>query len=572
MPLDHNDPTADALQRVLEGHYRLEREIGRGGMGVVFLAVDEQLERRVAIKTLPPHLTKDAAIRERFLREARTAGALSHPGIVPIYTAAERDGIVYFVMRWVDGESLADRLTTRGTLAPDFVCGLMRELAEALGYAHAHGIVHRDIKAENVLLERSTGRAIITDFGIARVAETQPLTATGTVLGTVHYMSPEQITGEALDGRSDLYALGILAFRALAGRYPFERPAPSAVLVAHVNSRPPQLSHWAPQVSPPLERVVMRLLEKDPASRYASAQALCQVLDELTQGSGNGDLVLAHSRVPASTPRHAVQAPAVIPDVLSSSDAQRVWARAAELQAHTGVVVPPPTFPAGESEKERLTRGYKVNVVRDAAVDAGIDARYVDRALEERARMEPVNVREGAAMQKQPNVFVGSQTRLEYEGSIDGELTTEGFEEIADEVRRTLGELVTISAVGRTLTITTAAAGGGRRSSTPRFLQITVASRNGRTTVHAFENLQQMAGASFGGLMGGVGGGGGALITGMVMSTVGNPVLIFPIWGSTILLAYGGARLVFGHIARKRSAELRKIVERVLAVAREHVN
>lgn len=249
-----NDPTATALQHAVAAEFRLIAEIGRGGMGVVYRAFDPQLHRDIAIKTLPPHLSADAEVRSRFLREARTAAGLSHPNIVPVYSAAERESVVYFTMALVEGESLAERIAREGALAPKQVVELMDELASALGFAHANGVVHRDVKAENVLLDRRTGRAMVTDFGIARVAEMQPLTATGTVLGTVHYMSPEAVSGEPLDGRSDLYALGILAFLALTGRFPFERPTASAIVVAQVNAPPPRLGELWPDCPPVLRR------------------------------------------------------------------------------------------------------------------------------------------------------------------------------------------------------------------------------------------------------------------------------------------------------------------------------
>src|SRR4051812_37298016 len=177
----------------LNGQYAVEREIGRGGMGIVYLARDLKLDRRVAIKTLPPHLASDPIVRERFLREARTAGKLSHQNIVPIHRADELDGRVFFVMGLVDGESLAQRVRDRGRIDPPEVLRELRDVANALGYAHAHGVIHRDVKAENILIDARTGRAMVTDFGIARLAEAGPLTSTGQVVGTVYYTSPEQV-------------------------------------------------------------------------------------------------------------------------------------------------------------------------------------------------------------------------------------------------------------------------------------------------------------------------------------------------------------------------------------------
>ena len=247
-------------------------------MGVVYLATDLQLERQVALKTLPPQLAADAAVRHRFVREARTAAGLSHPNIVPIYHAAERDGVVFFAMGYVPGESLAERVARTGPLTTEQLVPILVQLAEALGYAHGRGVVHRDVKAENVLIDSRTGRAMVTDFGIARVTEAQPLTATGTVLGTVHYMSPEQVMGEQLDGRSDLYALGVVAFYAATGRFPFERTSAPAVLVAHVNSAPPRLHEYQPDAPDFMDEIIARLLEKRPSDRFENADALCAAL------------------------------------------------------------------------------------------------------------------------------------------------------------------------------------------------------------------------------------------------------------------------------------------------------
>src|SRR6202521_4224504 len=192
--------------RALAPDFKVLGELGRGGMGIVHLAVDVNLDREVAIKVLPAYLTEPSGVRDRFLREARTSAKLSHPNIVPVYRADEKDGVVFFVMRHVDGESLADRLASHGAMAPLDSARMLQQVALALDYAHARGVIHRDIKPENILLERGTNSAVVTDFGIARLMEAAPATATGQVLGTVHYMSPEQVLGERLDGRSDVYS------------------------------------------------------------------------------------------------------------------------------------------------------------------------------------------------------------------------------------------------------------------------------------------------------------------------------------------------------------------------------
>jgi hypothetical protein len=204
------------FQRALAGSYSLDRELGRGGMGVVYLARDVALDRDVAIKLLPPILAAQPTFRERFLREARTAARLAHPHIVPIHTVAERDNFVYFVMGYVPGMTLGQRVRERGPLRPPEAARVLREIAWALGYAHAQGVVHRDVKPDNILIDEPTGRAMVTDFGIAQVTEAESISG-GHRAGTRGFMSPEQVLGLSLDGRSDLYALGLVGVYILTG-------------------------------------------------------------------------------------------------------------------------------------------------------------------------------------------------------------------------------------------------------------------------------------------------------------------------------------------------------------------
>jgi serine/threonine-protein kinase len=275
--------TLDSLfltfQQALAGRYSLEREIGRGGMGVVYLAREVRLDRPVAIKLLPPELAAREDLRERFLREARTAARLSHPYIVPIHSVDDVGEFVFYVMAYIDGETLLDRVRAKGCLNAGDVTRIMREVAWALAYAHAQGVVHRDVKPANVLLERGTERALVTDFGIARVAETSAdaPTATGEVLGTPEYMSPEQAAGEPLDGRSDLYSLGILSFFALTGRLPFTGTA-QAVMSQHITKPAPAAATVARGAPRALTDSIDRCLAKDPSSRFATGEEIADAL------------------------------------------------------------------------------------------------------------------------------------------------------------------------------------------------------------------------------------------------------------------------------------------------------
>ncbi|HEX4935274.1 MAG TPA: serine/threonine-protein kinase [Gemmatimonadaceae bacterium] len=274
-------PSAEfiALQAALAGEYSLQRELGRGGMGIVYLARDVQLDRDVAIKVLPSPLAQSAAARERFLREARTAAGLSHPHIVPIHRVGEAGGFVFFVMSYVEGETLGERLRTRGPLPPADAARVMREVAWALGYAHSRGIVHRDVKPDNILLEAGTGRAMVTDFGIASGGSTTGLdTDPGKLMGTAHFMSPEQAAGAPIDGRSDLYALGVVGYLSVSGRLPFEAPNVPALLVRQATAAAPGVTRVAPGLPPALASAIDRCLSRDPLARYPDGEALAGAL------------------------------------------------------------------------------------------------------------------------------------------------------------------------------------------------------------------------------------------------------------------------------------------------------
>ena len=269
-------------ERALTAQYELDREIGRGGMGIVYRARDRRLKRIVAIKVLPPELAFRGEIRQRFLREAETAAQLSHPNIVPIYSVDEKDGLVYFVMACVEGPTLAKRLHDEGRIPVNDTRRILGEVADALSYAHARGVVHRDIKPDNILLDKDDGRAMVTDFGIARAIQEgadSRLTATGVAIGTPAYMSPEQAAGDReIDGRSDLYALGVVGYQMLAGRLPFQASSTPSMLMKHISERPQPVTSLRAETPPDLAQCVMTLLEKEPAHRFPNAGALSQAL------------------------------------------------------------------------------------------------------------------------------------------------------------------------------------------------------------------------------------------------------------------------------------------------------
>ena len=274
----HGDPLRDALVDAVDEEYEVVRLIGRGGMGAVYLARDRALERLVAIKVLPPGSATDAGVLERFRREAKTVASLQHVGIVPLYAFGERRGLVWFVMGYVRGESLASRMERETILDVETTRTMLAQVVDALDHAHRQGIVHRDIKPDNILIDDTSGRALLTDFGIARADTLQAgtsLTQVGSVMGTPHYMSPEQATAEPqIDGRSDLYSVGVVGYQMLSGTLPFDGRSFRDLLIQHVSAKPKPLSDVAPSVPQDLTDAVMRCLEKEPAKRFADGRSL----------------------------------------------------------------------------------------------------------------------------------------------------------------------------------------------------------------------------------------------------------------------------------------------------------
>ena len=271
------------IARALDGRYRIERELGRGGMGAVYLARDLRLDRPVALKVLPPEFATSPALRERFLRETRTAASFSHPNIVPVHSVEEHEGVLAFAMGFVEGESLAERVKRQGALDARTVARLLTDVAYALAYAHGRGVVHRDIKPDNVMIERATGRALLMDFGISRSittsVESAGLTRVGEVVGTPEFMSPEQATGDNVDGRSDIYSLGLVALYALMARPVITGDSTQQIIVRQLTEAIPPSRTLRADLPAALAEAVDRCVMKDPSARFANAESLVEALD-----------------------------------------------------------------------------------------------------------------------------------------------------------------------------------------------------------------------------------------------------------------------------------------------------
>src|SRR5881409_2140313 len=274
------------LQSALGDAYRIERELGGGGMSRVFLAQETALKRQVVIKVLPPEMAAGVNV-ERFRREVELAASLQHPHIVPLLSATASGDLLYYTMPLVEGESLRAKLAREGELPVGDTIRILTDVADALAYAHAHDVVHRDIKPDNVLL--SGKHALVTDFGVSRAVSASSggsLTSLGIALGTPAYMSPEQAAADPhLDHRADLYALGVLGYEMLTGRPPFTAPTPQALLAAQITQTPEPLSQHRRTVPAGLNTVVMRCLEKRPADRWQSAAELVPQLDAMSTPS-----------------------------------------------------------------------------------------------------------------------------------------------------------------------------------------------------------------------------------------------------------------------------------------------
>ena len=338
-PPEHN-AQLEALRQATLGEYEILAELGRGGMATVYLAHDLALDRKVAIKVLAPALLlMGEGMVERFKREARTAAAMSHPHIIPIYAVKESEHVLYFVMKYVQGRALDSIIRDVGTLHIPMVQTILAHAGDALGYAHRHGVIHRDIKSANIMLDED-GWAVVTDFGIAKVVQAEGLTMTGVTVGTPTYMSPEQCATRDVTGASDQYSLGVVAYEMLTGRLPFQANSTMSVMYAHFNERPRPVAELRPDCPPNLAAGVMRMLEKDPAQRWPSMDDIVAVCgrpslrhDDPVRGemitlakAGPGSALMAELKTPTSpivlSKPQAHAAAATVPHARAGS---RLW-------------------------------------------------------------------------------------------------------------------------------------------------------------------------------------------------------------------------------------------------------
>jgi len=274
--------TDQLINTLFDGRYKILRKLGAGGMANVYLAEDQELGRRVAIKILDDRHAADEQFVERFRREAKNAAGLSHPNIVSIYDRGEAEGTYYIAMEFLDGRSLKELILTRGPAPVSIAIDYARQILAGLRFAHRHGIVHRDIKPHNVIVD-AEGRAKVTDFGIARAGASQ-MTEAGSIIGTAQYLSPEQARGTQVDQTSDLYSLGIVLYELLTGTVPFTGDTPVEIAMKHLSAVPERPSAKRPEVPHDLDMVVLRALAKDPADRYQSAEEMDSDLERVARG------------------------------------------------------------------------------------------------------------------------------------------------------------------------------------------------------------------------------------------------------------------------------------------------
>jgi serine/threonine protein kinase len=506
------------LSEALAQRYAMERVLGKGGMATVYLAHDRKHDRAVAIKVFRPDLAASIGA-ERFLNEIQIAARLTHPHILPLHDSGEAEGFLYYVMPYIDGPSLRQRLEQEGRFRPPDALTIAARVADALGYAHRMGFFHRDIKPENILF--SQGHPIVADFGIAKAISTAGganLTRTGFPLGTPGYMSPEQAAGLTdLDGRTDVYGLAVLTYEMLVGEVPGRWPSEEAVRTGRFLEASATHKARLTQVGPQIEAALVRGL----AVRHEQRTATPADLIDGLRG--------------AAPPRRRY----------SEGEVREIVNRAAELEA------------SNPTASGAMTIGGVEAVAGEVGIPPALVRRAAD-AVTPHGAPGP-NVPLPATT---PNRWIGGPTRLLYERVVDGEVPESEFPLIVEEIRRALGVVGQVDQLGRSISWT------GKRGG--REMEVAVSVRAGRTRIVVQENLSNLIGGIFGGIGGGMGGGGMGMIMGVLVGALGiseavAPIII-PFWLAT---TYAVARTSYRYASRRRGRELEWLADRLASLALE---
>jgi tRNA A-37 threonylcarbamoyl transferase component Bud32 len=502
--------TLEAIQSAIGDSYRLLRPIGRGGMATVYLADDLKHRRKVAVKVLRPELA-EALGSDRFLKEIEIAAGLTHPHILPLHDSCDTVGCLYYVMPYVDGESLRVLMNRIGIVEYASALQLVQQVASALTYAHRRGVVHRDIKPENILL--SEGHAVVADFGIAKAISTAGgvhLTRTGFPLGTPGYMSPEQAVGRTdLNEKTDIYSLACVFYEMVIGETPEMWPTEEATRLGSFVDASASHRTALDRLPGTTEQVLVKAMALRPDDRYGTP-------DEFAAA-------LAASFGEKRQYRH--------------TEAKELVRRAADMQL----------------QEPTRTDALSLGGVQRIAAEVGIPPHLVDRAARSVDRTEEPVL---------GNAFLGARRIMEFERVVAGEVPESEYPELVDEIRNTLGTVGEIDTLSRSLTWRTPPIQGGRQVS------VTVRPRAGRTTIRIQERLNALAGGLYGGIMGGVGGGGFGMALGVGAGAAGLPVVAaLGIAGALVGGSYLRARAIFRATARGRAAELNGLIDRLA----EHV-
>ncbi|NIM50672.1 MAG: protein kinase [Gemmatimonadales bacterium] len=516
-----------ALRTALSGRYDLQRVAGRGGMATVYMARDIRHSRQVAVKVLLPDLAASLGV-DRFLNEIEIAASLTHPHIVPLYDSGQAGGFLYYVMPFIDGESLRALLNRERCVEPSKSVNITTTVAEALTYAHRMGVLHRDIKPENILL--AEGHPLVTDFGIAKAITTaggERLTRSGFPLGTPGYMSPEQAAGiRDLDARTDVYSLACVSYEMLIGETPGLWLTEQEVRLGRFIDASREHRDRLDRLPGRLEQVLAKALAMRRNDRFASPAEFVEALRA----------ALARSHM------------------LSDAEVRQIIQHAADAQAAN------PTA----TDEEALS----VGAVEQIAAQVGIPPARVREAME---ALE-IPAATAASPGRQPGIapepwsgFLGSPTTVRLERTVEGEVPESEYSVLVEEVRATLRNVGSVSTLGRSLTWSAAAPG----QAAGRNVHVTVTPYAGRTRIHIEERLTDLAGAVFGGICGGVGGGLVGIAVGLGLGALGAPIVallgvVFAVGGT-----YTVSRSIFVHTATKRERELSGLADRLadLAVA-----